>query len=49
MKKPVLIGLLLAAALLALLGVVGMAGQSNAPAMPAKQTQWIKDCGGECG
>ncbi len=49
MKKPALIGLLIAAALLAILGVVGAASQSSAPAMPDKHTQWTKDCGGECG
>jgi hypothetical protein len=48
MKKPALIGLLLATALLALLGVVGTVGQSNGPAMPTKQAQAIKDCDG-CG
>jgi hypothetical protein len=48
MKKPAIIGLLLASALLAVLGVVGTVGQSSSPAMPTKQAQAIKDCDG-CG
>jgi len=48
MKKPALIGLLLATALLAVLGVVGTTGDSASPAMPGTRIQTIKDCDG-CG